>query len=280
MVLGTAQDAGAPQIACKKDCCAALWKNGTAAQVVALGVVDSTNKQHFLFEATPDITQQLEQLTDFASPSSVFGGIFLTHAHMGHYSGLLFLGKEALGGKSIPVYALPKMEDFLRQNGPWEQLVTEKNIALRSLNNLKEEKVTTNISITPIRVPHRDEYSETVGYLIKGPKKTALFIPDIDKWERWETTIESLIERVDYAFLDATFYDQTELPNRDMSAIPHPFVSESLARFDSLDPQDKAKIHFIHFNHTNPLLKVDSQATKTVREKGYAIARQGLKISL
>ena len=52
---------------------------------------------------------------------------------MGHYSGLLFLGKEALGGQSVPVFALPRMRQFLRNNGPWEQLISEKNIALRPL---------------------------------------------------------------------------------------------------------------------------------------------------
>ena len=32
-------------------------------------------------------------------------------------------------------------------------------------------------SVTPIQVPHRDEYSETAGYIIKGKNKKALFIP-------------------------------------------------------------------------------------------------------
>ena len=280
VVLGTAQDAGAPQIACKKECCKSLWESGQSEAVVALGLIDSTNQKHYLFEATPNITQQLQDLNSIAGNTSSFGGVFLTHAHMGHYSGLLFLGKEALGGQSVPVFALPRMRQFLRNNGPWEQLISEKNIALRPLVVSKNEKISEKIEITPIQVPHRDEYSETVGYWIKGPHKTALFIPDIDKWERWDTAIESLIQKVDYALLDATFFDGNELPNRDMSQIPHPFVTESLARFDSLLANEKAKIYFIHFNHTNPLLKENSQASKEVRAKGYHIARSGLELSL
>lgn len=280
VVLGTAQDAGAPQIACKKECCKSLWESGQSEAVVALGLIDSTNQKHYLFEATPNITQQLQDLNSIAGNTSSFGGVFLTHAHMGHYSGLLFLGKEALGGQSVPVFALPRMRQFLRNNGPWEQLISEKNIALRPLVVSKNEKISEKIEITPIQVPHRDEYSETVGYWIKGPHKTALFIPDIDKWERWDTAIESLIQKVDYALLDATFFDGNELPNRDMSKIPHPFVTESLARFDSLEANEKAKIYFIHFNHTNPLLKENSQASKEVRAKGYHIARSGLELSL
>ena len=280
VVLGTAQDAGAPQIACKKECCKSLWESGQSEAVVALGLIDSTNQKHYLFEATPNITQQLQDLNSIAGNTSSFGGVFLTHAHMGHYSGLLFLGKEALGGQYVPVFALPRMRQFLRNNGPWEQLISEKNIALRPLVASKNEKISEKIEITPIQVPHRDEYSETVGYWIKGPHKTALFIPDIDKWERWDTAIESLIQKVDYALLDATFFDGNELPNRDMSKIPHPFVTESLARFDFLEANEKAKIYFIHFNHTNPLLKENSQASKEVRAKGYHIARSGLELSL
>ena len=280
VVLGTAQDAGSPQIACIKDCCKSLWENGESEGVVALGLVDAKNQQHYLFEATPNITQQLQDLNSFAGNTSSFGGIFLTHAHMGHYSGLMFLGKEALGGQSIPVYALPKMRDYLSNNGPWEQLISEKNIALQPLAELKEKKLSPEIAVTPIQVPHRDEYSETVGYLIKGPSKTALFIPDIDKWEKWDTPIESLIKKIDYALLDATFFDGNELPNRDMAKIPHPFVSESLARFDSLGATEKDKVYFIHFNHTNPLLNANSEASKEVRGKGYHIARSGLELNL
>ncbi|MDG1053925.1 MAG: MBL fold metallo-hydrolase [Flavobacteriaceae bacterium] len=280
VVLGTAQDAGSPQIACKKNCCIDLWKTGKTEAVVSLGLIDTKNQKHYLFEATPNITQQLQTLNSLAGSPSNFGGIFLTHAHMGHYSGLMFLGKEALGGELVPVYALPKMRQYLNTNGPWEQLISEKNIALQALTAFKEEKISEKIKVTPIQVPHRDEYSETVGYMIKGPNKTALFIPDIDKWERWEMAIESYIQQVDYAFLDATFFDGSELPNRDMAAIPHPFVIESLARFEPLETKEKKKIYFIHFNHTNPLLKENSQESKEVRAKGYHIARSGLEISL
>ncbi len=280
VILGTAQDAGSPQIACKKDCCKSLWESGQSEAVVSLGLIDSKNQKHYLFEATPNITQQLQTLNSFAGSTSAFRGVFLTHAHMGHYSGLLFLGKEALGGKAIPVFSLPKMGAFLTNNGPWEQLISEENISLKALGFSSPYQLTKDIVITPLQVPHRDEYSETVGYLIKGPNKTALFIPDIDKWERWDIAIEALIQKVDYAFLDATFFDGNELPNRDMAKIPHPFVTESLKRFDQLEAKQKNKIYFIHFNHTNPLLDADSQASHEVRTKGYHIARSGLELSL
>ena len=50
VVLGTAQDAGAPQIACKKECCKSLWESGQSEAVVALGLIDSTNQKHYLLK--------------------------------------------------------------------------------------------------------------------------------------------------------------------------------------------------------------------------------------
>ena len=278
IVLGTAQDAGAPQIGCEKNCCKTRWVTGEKEMVVSLGVIDQKQDTHYLFEATPDIGQQLYNLAQ-AGGTNQLGGVFLTHAHIGHYSGLMYLGKEALGGRDIPVYCFPKMKIYLENNGPWQQLVSENNVVLNTLT-AAAITLSENLQIVPFTVPHRDEYSETVGYTIVGPNKTALFIPDIDKWERWETRIVEQIKKVDYAFLDATFYDGSELPNRNMSAIPHPFVIESMERFRGLSPKEKKKVYFIHFNHTNPLLNENSTAVKSVQANGFKIARKGLKVAL
>lgn len=280
VVLGTAQDAGAPQLECMKKCCQKRWLDGSREAVVSLGLVDTKTQHHFLFEATPDISHQLYALSNTTKVESSLGGVFLTHAHMGHYSGLLYLGKEAKGAQQIPVYAAPRFSNFLQNNGPWEQLISEKNIELRMLDLKSAANITPSIRVQALIVPHRDEYSETVGYMIRGPEKKVLFIPDIDKWDRWEIAIEKLIAKVDYAFLDATFFDGDELPNRDMSTIPHPFVVESIKRFESLSEKDKNKIYFIHFNHTNPLLDRNSKASVSILEKGYHIARTGMKFSL
>lgn len=283
VVLGTTQDAGSPHIACEKECCAALFDaQDTSRKVVSLGLVDALAQQSFLLEATPDITTQLRELREFSGfqTTDIPNGIFLTHAHIGHYTGLMFLGKEATNAKEVPVYAMPKMTSFLETNGPWSQLVSNKNIDLKSLYNNQEVQLTPQLKIVPFTVPHRDEYSETVGYKIIGPTKSALFIPDIDKWEKWKTNIASEIENVDYAFLDATFYDGKEINNRDISQIPHPFVIESMALFNNLVTSEKKKIHFIHFNHTNPLLHIESKQSAAVFKKGFQIARKGQRFEL
>jgi pyrroloquinoline quinone biosynthesis protein B len=275
VVLGNVQDGGSPHIGCNKACCNALFvEPDPERKVVALGVIDHENHKRYLFEATPDITSQMKDLKKFGRPatSETPDGIFLTHAHIGHYSGLMFLGKEAMNAKSTPVYAMPKMKEYLKNHGPWSQLVSNSNILFKDLFNEQKVDLTPKISVTPFRVPHRDEFSETVGYRIKGVKKTALFIPDIDKWDKWKKDIIAEIKKVDYAFLDATFFDAKEINNRDISEIPHPFVTESMNSFKELPAIEKEKIYFIHFNHTNPLLEKGSEEYKQVLEAGFKVA--------
>ncbi len=275
LVLGTVQDAGSPQLGCTKACCRKLYQNpDPTRRVVSLGLIDRAATKSYLIEATPDITQQINMMHGIAGPEfeALPSGIFLTHAHIGHYTGLMYLGKEAVSAKQISVYAMPRMKEFLEKNGPWNALVTNKNIVLNPLQDSTRLILGPQLRILPFLVPHRDEYSETVGYTIEGPKKKALFIPDIDKWYKWDASIIQAIKGVDYAFLDAGFYDESEITHRDISEIPHPFVVESMKLFKDLPASEKAKIYFIHLNHTNPLLDKSSAASQKVLAAGFNIA--------
>ena len=279
-VLGVAQDAGFPQANCEKSCCAAVWENPDLEQkVVSLGLLDSHQGKRFIFEATPDFPRQM-QLTKDHLPDSDLAGVFLTHAHIGHYTGLMYLGHEVMGAKDVPVFVMPRMKEFLSTNGPWDQLVRYENIALQEMKNDSLMAISDSVFVKPLLVPHRDEYSETVGYMIYGPSKKAFFVPDINKWSIWETDIRDIIREVDYAFLDATFYDNTELPGRNIEDIPHPFIIESMELFQELSPDEKSKIYFIHFNHTNPVMQEGSEASKAVEAAGFHIAREGLRFRL
>ncbi len=276
ILLGTLQDAGAPQINCNKKCCQGLFEQADLVRrVSSLGLLDFNTQKKYLFDATPDISKQLHALKK-ASPiatSSIVDGIFLTHAHIGHYTGLMYLGKEAVNATEVSVFAMPKMSSFISNNGPWSQLVTNRNIALQPLVANQAISLSPRLQVTPFLVPHRDEYSETVGYLIEGPHKKALFIPDIDKWNRWELNLATELKKVDYAFLDATFYSAKELGNRDMSQIPHPSVLETIQTLKDFSMEERAKVIFTHFNHTNPLLDSTSEATKKVLALGFKIGR-------
>ncbi|MBV1909146.1 MAG: MBL fold metallo-hydrolase [Kangiellaceae bacterium] len=280
-VLGVAQDAGYPQAGCYQKHCLPGWEDTRLRRgAVSLGLIAPNSGNKYMFEATPNFPEQLYQLEKEA-PSSRFQltGIFLTHAHIGHYAGLMFLGHEAMGASKVPVYAMPRMTTFLKDNGPWEQLVNYKNIVLMELNHNQPTRM-DEIKVTPFLVPHRDEYSETVGYKIEGPNKSAIFIPDINKWTEWKTDIAALIKSVDYALLDAAFYADGELPGRDMSKIPHPFVVETMAALQGLSMRERDKVWFIHMNHTNPLLRTNSSESQRVESQGYNIAKEGIKLKL
>lgn len=273
-VLGTVQDGGLPHIGCQKTCCTdASRKLKETLKVTALSVTQPKLNSTLLFEATPDIIAQWSELANIPS------GIFLTHAHMGHYTGLIHLGREALGAKNIPVYSMPRMTSFLKENAPWSQLVDLQNIKLIELRKNHNHNI-GQLEITPLVVPHRDEFSETVAYQIKGPQKTVLFLPDIDKWSRWEKDLTKILKNVDYAFIDATFFDASELNYRPIEEIPHPLVKETVALLRPLSKKLKSKVYFIHMNHTNPMLDSKSKASKWVLEQGFNIAREGQTLEL
>jgi len=279
VVLGTLQDGGSPHMGCEKECC----KNPDASRkVVSLGLIDPVSNKKFLLEASPDFVAPTRMLKAFlpSSANTLPDGIFLTHAHIGHYAGLMFLGREAMNSKAVPVYAMPKMKSFLENNGPWSQLITLNNIQINPLSEGKWEKISPSLRVKPILVPHRDEFSETVGFIIEGPHKKLLFIPDIDKWEKWRTDIVSLVKEVDHALIDGTFFSAAEVGNRNIAEIPHPLVEESMKLFDSMPAKEKEKIMFIHFNHTNPLLNEQSEEARLLKSKGFRIAKINLRIDL
>lgn len=280
VVLGVAQDAGFPQIGVVKEF-EAVEKNPNLKQkVVSLGIVDLKAKQKFLIEATPDLPAQLFALNRLLPTQNTLpDGIFLTHGHIGHYTGLMYLGREAIGANAVTVYAMPRMEKFLTDNAPWSQLVTLKNIKLLPISAENEIALNASLKIRPFLVPHRDEFTETVGFEITGEHKKVIFIPDIDKWSKWQKNLIGVVKGADYVFLDATFYRNGEIA-RDMSEVPHPFVEETVRLLKDLPAKERTKVYFIHFNHTNPLMRKKSAERSEVLRQGFKIADEGLILNL
>lgn len=274
-ILGVVQDGGFPHLGNNKTCCENIQQKKFVTSIM---LINNKNNESYLFDASPDINEQLNFMGDRINKD--LKGIFLTHAHIGHYTGLMFFGREALNSNLINVFAMPRMKKFLETNGPWSQLVKLNNINLIQIHSESVFSLSDQIRITPFEVPHRGEFSETVGYKIHGPNKTALFIPDIDKWYLWEKSIVDEIREVDYALIDATFYDSKEVNYRDISEIPHPFVIETISLFKNSSKKEKSKIYFIHLNHTNPLLDEKSKEFNDIINKGYNVAYEGLELNL
>lgn len=254
VVLGIAQDAGIPHLNCQQALCASIRAGKRRAEKVSsLGLVERASGRAYLFDATPDFREQVHALTGGRPPD----GVFLTHAHIGHYTGLMYLGRESINARAVPVYATNRMLEFLSTNGPWSQLITLGNIERRPVEVDRFVVLEGGVRVTAFRVPHRDEYSDTVGYRIEGPRQSALFIPDIDRWEKWERSIREIANTVDLAFLDGTFASPTEV-NRNIEEIPHPMME----RTRELLRGGKARLWFIHINHTN----AERDASDVVKE--------------
>lgn len=294
VVLGTAQDGGLPQLGCTSSCCAAARADPSRRRLTtALLLADPESGQRWLFDAGPDLPELLERarphppgrITPTGRPAP-FDGIFLTHAHMGHYTGLAHLGHEAYGAEGQVVYASARMAAFLRDNGPWSQAVAMRQLVLHEVTPAEPLVLATHddgaprLSVVARKVPHRDEYSDTLAFTVQrhddagGVTWRALYVPDIDKWSRLEEPLAAWLERVDVAFVDGSFFGPDELPGRSMADIPHPFISETLELLGDR-PELLGKVVFTHLNHSNPAADPASDAARVVRDAGARLAAEG-----
>jgi len=255
VVLGVAQDAGMPHLGCDKGACAEV-KNGRrkAEKVSCLGLRNLQTGESYLFDATPDIRAQLTALNGGKKPD----GVFLTHGHMGHYTGLLYFGRESVDWKGVNVYGTERMGRFLAGNDPWK-FILERNLAFHAMTPDRAVELPGGIRVTGFTVPHRDEFTDTFGFKIEGPRRAAIFIPDIDRWEKWDRDIRDVARGADLLFLDGTFSTPEEIGARDITQIPHPMMPHTRELLQG----SKAKLWFIHLNHTNEAL---GKAKDVVRE--------------
>jgi len=273
LVLGTVQDGGYPHIGCYEECCNVVKGNPKLKRMVSsIAIIDKIKSKVWLIDASPDINSQLNiianKIENFQFP--YLSGVFLTHAHTGHYSGLLNLGLEGLNIKNVPIYAMPKMKNFLMQNSMFSQLL-DNNIILEDIKENFSIKLNDQIEIKAFNVPHRNELSETVGYKIISNEKSIVYIPDIDSWNEWDTNILDVVDNNDILLIDGTFYTRKEIKKRSIDKIPHPPIEDSMKILDSLNEKDKNKIFFTHLNHTNKVLNVNSKEYEKVVNSGYNI---------
>jgi pyrroloquinoline quinone biosynthesis protein B len=284
-VLGVAQDGGLPHLGCERPCCVAARASGRVEYPAALGVVDrrSLDAKLLLVEATPRIEEQvalLHQLADVHGRGrSPVDAVMVTHAHIGHYLGLAMFGREVVGAKHLPVFCSPRFADYLRGHGPWRQLVDLEQIDVHAFTVGKPFEPWPGVSVEAVAVPHRDEFSDTMAYRIKGPNQSVLFVPDVDAWERAPGLLQRLLEGVDVAYLDGTFYDGSELPERNLSEIRHPLITRTMDKLADVAAQHPGRIRFLHLNHTNEALhRADIRADMLAR--GFAVAVMGERVGL
>lgn len=278
VVLGTVQDGGMPQASCSCDRCTLARQDPSLARRVASLAIDFPKTGHtYLIDATPDLPAQIEEVHTFRDhpagrvDRAPFDGVMLTHAHIGHYLGLALFGFESLNTKDLPLWVTPRFAAYLRNNGPWSQLVRLNNVAIRELAIGQPFDLEEGVTVTPIQVPHRDEYSDTMAFLIRGPKKSLFYVPDTDTWDTWKVALPEVLKDVDYALLDATFYSVDELPDRDVKKIKHPLTTASMDLLAPLVKKGRLQVYFTHLNHSNPALDKAGAARKAIEAKGFHV---------
>ncbi|MBR2567839.1 MAG: pyrroloquinoline quinone biosynthesis protein PqqB [Paenibacillus sp.] len=279
-IIGTAQDAGVPHPNCFCDHCKAAMEQPERRRFAASLAVVTANQWH-LIDATPDFREQLAMVQlKYERIGKLMDSIWLTHAHIGHYPGLMYLGKEAIGAKGTPVFCGTKMKHMLENHAPWKQLVELGNIKPQLVEHEQELELPEQVRIMPVEVPHRNEFSETFGFWIEGPSRKLLYIPDIDRWQDWDRDIYDMAKKADVCLLDGTFHsiEEIERMGRNYKEIPHPVMTETMDRLQRLTSE--TDIYFTHFNHSNPVLDPDDPFVKLVIERGFRLAREGMEIEL
>lgn len=282
VVLGTAQDGGVPHLGCRQPRCERARRDPAhARRVTSLGMIDSEAKQAYLIDATPDVRAQLDALgTHPLAPGPVgrnpVHGLILTHAHIGHYTGLVQFGKEVMATRALPTWCTPSMRDFLQSNGPWSQLLRDGHLRTQELCDGELVPLTERLGIRPFPVPHRGEWSDTIGLELIGPAKRLLYIPDIDRWSDWDVDLRTVVGACDIALLDGCFHDGGELPGRSMAEVPHPLMMDTMERLEGV----RTQVLFTHMNHTNPALDDDSPERRVLEARGFGVARDGMEFEL
>jgi len=265
ILLGLAQDAGVPQIDCRCDNCQTI--NSNSGWPVSLAIIDNNVRKYWIIDATPRFPEQLNWLRK-RYPGYHFCGILLTHAHIGHYTGLMYLGREAMSADAMPVYASLSMQAYLCNNGPWSGLISLNNIELHDIHSNERVILSEEIAITPVAVDHRSEFSNTFAMLVHGPEKSLFYCPDIDHWRN--LNLAEYIDKGDHALLDATFFSENELPGRNLGEIPHPSVTQTI----EFVKNQSFQAWMIHLNHSNPLWRLGEE-TRLLKKHGILLPEFG-----
>ncbi|MBS1710503.1 MAG: pyrroloquinoline quinone biosynthesis protein PqqB [Armatimonadetes bacterium] len=268
-LLGVAQDGGFPQPGCRCSNCRNLGIFRSPA--ACLAIVDESNQRYWIIDTPPQFGEAIQPLAGLE-----LAGIFLTHGHVGHYTGLMFLGKEAMATRELPVWCSRQMRRLLESNEPWASLISGTHIAVQEIATLETYRIAPGLQIAPVAVPHRGEFTDTFAYCVIGPKQSLFYCPDIDFWPIDNPSLHTLLHLNEHLLLDATFFSPDELPGRDLKQIPHPFVTDAI---DHLGPYAE-KVTFIHMNHSNPILDPGSSASKIVREAGFQVGSVGQRFAL
>ena len=205
--------------------------------------------------------------------------VSLTHLHLGHVDGLGLFGREVMGCENGSVKLLAS-KPVLKELESRSLLTPFAPVSIEDGDNIE---LGPGVKIEFHRVPHREEEGfDTHAIVVRGEKKSLLFLPDHDTYTetlQWKklNSIRAWFKKldVDIVLIDGTFFTKDEISIRreDACNIPHPSIKESLNLLGQRKADDP-EIFFIHLNHTNSI--IDNAAKQAeVTKLGWGIGQQG-----
>ncbi|MFW6074075.1 MAG: MBL fold metallo-hydrolase [Chloroflexota bacterium] len=283
VLLGTAQDGGVPHAGCLcEHCRRARGTAGYRRRPACLGL--RSGDEWAMIDATSAFAEQMLSLWERRDSSELDSrgrfpapdALVLSHAHSGHYVGLWQLDRSVLASNQVPVYVDGSMGAFLRSQQIWSVMEGEGFLSISPIEIGARFPILSEVQITPFEVPHRSEWPvKTLAYIIQGPRKRALYLPDIDGWEELSEPIENLTSGVDIAILDGCFWDAPPFPG-----VPHPPISDTMGRLQALVDSGSTEIVFTHLNHDNPAVDASSREAREINRRGFRVGFDGMSFSV
>jgi pyrroloquinoline quinone biosynthesis protein B len=190
------------------------------------------------------------------------------------------LGNEGLGIQDTPVYCTEAMAGFLASNAPWNYMVDQGRIVPTPLSLDTWHQLDEHLEVQLWKVPHRDEFADTVGFVFRGPSASLLFIPDINSWRRWDKDVADAVASVDVALLDGSFWSMEEMPGRRVEDVPHPLMTQTMDALQRVVDRRDSRVVMTHLNNSNPALDDGGRPQAEIARRGFEVAREGMRFEL
>lgn len=264
-VLGNTQDGGVPHLECSCDLCSKARENPEEAKHNASIMVKDSDEEdsfRYLIDATPDVRYQIT--------GEYLDGVFISHGHLGHITGLLQFGEEGCNKTDLPLYVSDKTENYIRKNDPFRLLIDKGNVEIMNFNDEDEVDIRGGC-IEAFEAKHNRVNTDTLSFMIHGEEKTLFYIADIHEWT--EKTL-NLMQKADIAIVDGTFWNEEEIERYE--EVPHPVMKETMHLAEGWDTD----IYFTHLNHTNPALREDTDERQEIQERGFGVVEEGMEFEL
>lgn len=306
LVLGAAAGGGFPQWNSNSEACRRARAGDPAARPATQAsiAVSADDRRWFLINAAPDLREQINRQPQLhpreGLRSSPIAGVVLTNGDVDAVAGLLNLRERT----AFVIYGHPRILAVLQRNPIFEVLapdvVRRRPLALGEKIALSgPDGSASGLDLEAFAVPGKvalyleeaakgaglgTEEGDTVGLEITDRAEGArlLFIANC---ARVDDTVRARCAGASLLFFDGTLWRDEEMIARGEGEktgqrMGHISMSGEQGSIAALRDLDVARRVFIHINNTNPALLADSPERAEIEAAGWAVAYDGMEITL